>query len=126
MKAIIRYQNTANPLGFPLNHPAETRDMQINEVLVPPWEAISEVDLATLMAQNSAAVTAAIQAADLAVDTNQRNKLKNLKDLFDAGDVLEARWAAGTATNQEQKDLGRISYQINRMLKQLTLDNFRS
>jgi hypothetical protein len=50
-------------------------------------------------------------------------KIKNLKDLFDAGDLLDAKWA--TATNQEQKDLGRIAFQLVRKMKQALLDIYR-
>jgi hypothetical protein len=50
-------------------------------------------------------------------------KIKALKDLFDAGDAIEAIW--GTATNQQQKDLGRIGFQLVRKMKQALLDIYR-
>lgn len=59
-------------------------------------------------------------------ETANSNKLRDLRKLFDDGDVLNAKITAGTATASDLRDLGVIGYQINRLNKRNILDNFKA
>jgi hypothetical protein len=114
----------------------EIRDFPVGTVFKPGYafpvvfgqQPVFDPALSYLAQQVSMPVNGIVNVTYVVTDLPQSTKdgnakIKNLKDLFDAGDLLDAKWA--TATNQEQKDLGRIAFQLVRKMKQALLDIYR-
>ena len=125
--AVLLVKNSpTNPDGLPaewfmdIRGPVQTLDPSLQAV---GYQLMTDVE----MAQRNATYGGDFQLYQTntaaAKDATNNAKIKNLKDLFDAGDAIDAAWA--TATNQQQKDLGRIAFQLLRKMKQQLLDAYR-
>lgn len=49
--AVLTYSNAANPLGFPVEYPAEIREVDDNAVISPPWVEMTAEELDALRQQ---------------------------------------------------------------------------
>lgn len=125
--AVLLVKNSAtNPEGLPAEWFMDIRGPVHAiepELQVLGYQLMSDVEMAQRNATYGSEFQTYQATAQSAKDTTNNNKIKALKDLFDAGDAIDAIWA--TAANQQQKDLGRIGWQIVRKYKQAILDTYR-
>jgi hypothetical protein len=125
--AVLLVKNSPdNPEGLPLEWyrdvrgPVQVLDPELQSV---GYQLMTDIEMAQRQATFGAEYQLYITTTSAAKETTNNAKIKSLKDLFDAGDVIEAKWA--TASNQEQKDLGRIGFQLVRKMRQALLDIYR-
>ena len=127
--AVLLVKNAAdNPEGLPLEWyrdvrgPVQALDPSLQAV---GYQLMTDVEMSQRQVtfgaeyQNYLTVTAATK------ESTNNAKIKALKDLFDAGDVLDAKRLAGTATASDLRDLGVIGWQIARLTKRQILDQYR-
>jgi hypothetical protein len=114
----------------------EIRDFPVGTVFKPGYafpvvfgqQPVFDPALSYLVQQVSMPVNGIVNVTYVVTDLPQLTKdnnakIKALKDLFDAGDAIELIYPS--ATNQQQKDLGRIAFQLVRKMKQALLDIYR-
>lgn len=53
MIIILKYKNTANPLGFPGDYPAERMDVKDGSKFDPPWVEVTEEEYRGLVSRHS-------------------------------------------------------------------------
>jgi len=125
--AVLLVKNSSdNQEGLPLEWyrdvrgPVQALDPALQLV---GYQLMTDVEMAQRQVTFGAEYQLYLTTTAAAKETTNNNKIKTVKDLFDAGDLIDAKWA--TATNQEQKDLGRIAFQVVRKMKQALLDIYR-
>lgn len=62
--AVLTYANTANPLGFPPDYPAQTRELDDDAVVEPPWVEMPQSELDALIEQHREQVQAIAAARE--------------------------------------------------------------
>lgn len=125
--AVLLVKNSAtNPEGLPaewfmdIRGPVQALDPALQ---VLGYQLMTDVEMAQRNATYGTEFQTYQTTTQSAKDTTNNNKIKALRDLFDAGDAIDAAWSS--ATNPQKMDLGRTAWQIVRKYKQAILDTYR-